>query len=246
MSQGELARRLYGQKDGADGYEAALLAALDVWDEEALLAEIDRMTALVNPHAGELDYVLYEQDMVREFIEGRRETIVSELGTPDAEWPYDSRGGVCLVDHGPVTIDIDTTWGTLETDPFTTGSGSIEFVWDGVPYGPWEGGGIAGVIEEEYEPFAVIAATTLIPGTTELYQGVVAFPMDWLEPGTHPLSLFGESEVYSALQYMDFASMEEPVPIAYITEGSLTFEEASPVEGAPLVATVQGRLYGGE
>jgi spore coat protein H len=89
---GYLAWRLYRHPEGKMRYAAAMRALLaEVWDETWLLAEVDRMQALIRPlvQNPELDPIL---DLRREFIRNRRDAVLADLEAP---WPYDLRPPLC-------------------------------------------------------------------------------------------------------------------------------------------------------
>lgn len=83
---GLLAARLYAQPETRERYRKTLRTLLeDVWDESALLKEVDRIEALV-PEASSADV-----EQQREFIRGRRAELEAELDAEASEWPFPQR-----------------------------------------------------------------------------------------------------------------------------------------------------------
>jgi spore coat protein H len=89
---GYLAYRLYQSPEGRMRYLAATRALLDeVWDETWLLAEIDRMAALIGPGITGQDFGPAVMTR-REFVMNRRAAVRADLG---ADWPYELRAPFC-------------------------------------------------------------------------------------------------------------------------------------------------------
>ena len=84
VANGVLAHRLYAIPEARDRYLERLLYLLDhAWDEDHLLAEVDRMEALVAPAVDpqQSGGVAEAMEEVREVIRGRREAVVEDRGT---------------------------------------------------------------------------------------------------------------------------------------------------------------------
>ncbi|MFQ5352556.1 MAG: CotH kinase family protein, partial [Candidatus Binatia bacterium] len=115
-ARGILARRLYLMPGGAESYTQRLEQLFDsVWDETAILAEIDRMEALLWPVTGDLSAFI---DPVRNFVTGRRQHFAGDFasGAPLWEEPLDERP--CLQDVGYFNAGFRTTWGyTIPSAP---------------------------------------------------------------------------------------------------------------------------------
>ena len=114
---GSMAWSLYDAPDTRARYLAALRDVLDtVWDEAAILAEIDHLAAVLAPLATP------DLDGVRAFVRGRDAVLRGELDAGDPTWPYE-RDESCLVSIGTITASFETTWDTR--DMFPVGSGSM-------------------------------------------------------------------------------------------------------------------------
>jgi spore coat protein H len=89
---GYLSYRLYRHPEGRARYVEATRSLLDeVWDESWILAEIDRMSALIAPGIMSQDFGPAVMSR-REFVMTRRAAVRADLG---ADWPYDLRQPFC-------------------------------------------------------------------------------------------------------------------------------------------------------
>jgi len=125
FATGVLARRLYLHPQGQADYVARLRELLDsVWDEDQLLAAIERYDAVIWPVVGGSAHTA-EVDQVRDAIESQRAAIEGELAGGPPEWTTALRDPVCLDVIGQVDVTFDTTWGTQgAANPFATGTGT--------------------------------------------------------------------------------------------------------------------------
>ncbi len=107
-----LANRLYHSQDGAKRYQATLRRLLDeVWDEDAMLAEVDRIEALVSPHlhpsqAGTPSAM----NELRAFVRGRREVVERALDNWRPNVPSEPRTPSYVVDVGTAKGSFFTTF----------------------------------------------------------------------------------------------------------------------------------------
>jgi hypothetical protein len=126
-----LANRLYQLPAIATRYVDRLREVMTAsWDEAALLAEIDRMVALIGPLAGDLAAPVED---VRTFINGRRAVIDAELTAGPAPYTTPLRGSFCMAPIGHVTGTFGTRWGTGGADPWTSGTGTLTATVNGAP-----------------------------------------------------------------------------------------------------------------
>jgi spore coat protein H len=124
FATGVLARRLYLHPTGQADYLARLRSLLDsVYDEEEILASIDRIDQVIWPVVGGAAYSEALEE-VRTAVESQREAVESELEAGPPVWTEELRDPLCLDTIGTVDVDFETTWGTLgAADPFATGTG---------------------------------------------------------------------------------------------------------------------------
>jgi len=119
---------LWALPDGRARYEARLRELLDtVFDEDMLLAELDRMEALIRPY-------LLPRDMARGFDEAlaarrafildRRARLEEGLAAP-VEVPA-ARAPFCLVQSGTITGTFETTHGSLGVENPFSHSATVE------------------------------------------------------------------------------------------------------------------------
>lgn len=129
---GAMAWRLYAAPATRTMYLQTLRSVLDtVWDEDAIVAEVDRLQAMLAPYAdpaGTGDYAAL-LDGVRAFVRGRDATLRAELDAGAPVWPYAANQS-CLVSIGQLDATFSTTWGNLGT--FGVGSGTMRGVIGGV------------------------------------------------------------------------------------------------------------------
>jgi spore coat protein CotH len=232
LVKGELARRLYRIEDTREQYQGTLVEILDeVWDEDAIGEEIDRMEALLGDA---VDRGSAEE--LRAFVDDRRDQVLDEMEDLDFEAPAEPMDDIpCMAEVGELYAEFDASWGTLGADPFETGTGFVEGVYEGQVFPPIPTGAVAGH-GENGEP--VVALTGWI-NDTELLQGVVAFDPWAFRPGVwEPWR-----GAMAGLNYMDVTQMSEPVLIGLMLEGEITLDEASTEPGAPVSGSFGGVLY---
>jgi spore coat protein CotH len=133
-ANGWVAHRLYALPEVRERYVDTMVALLeDVWDEAALLGEVDRMAALVGPLAADPVQYDVEVEKVRSFIRDRRAQIEPELEAGGADWEIGPRASPCLELGGSLAGSFATTWGTTAVgNPFGTGTGTLVLTVDGV------------------------------------------------------------------------------------------------------------------
>lgn len=112
MAGMQLPNRLYQVPGERAAYRQRLRVILNtVWKEEALVAEVDRLQALVRPHLhvapGRFHAAVAQ---VRAFIQARRTPLEAELNGPAPRWTLPMRESPCLWPAGKVTADFQATW----------------------------------------------------------------------------------------------------------------------------------------
>jgi hypothetical protein len=169
LARGELAKRLYGLPLMRARYLAAISAALDtVWDEEALIAEVDRMESLLLPFVvddpttpvNERTVFTNRNRDTRLFINNRRGLVTPLISSPPAA------GGAliedwCREEAGTFTASFSTTWQNLANDPFANGStASASGDLDGNAMAIDTAGAVAGLSNDAKYPNGLRVATT--------------------------------------------------------------------------------------
>lgn len=111
-AQGILTNRLYRAPGMADRYREAMLKVLDeAWNEDELLAEIDRVEkmfgeSLPERHADRAE----SMNDTREFIKGRRAAVLEAFKTWPGKVPDEPRKPMYTVDVGSAKGSFQTTW----------------------------------------------------------------------------------------------------------------------------------------
>jgi len=235
-----LTRRLWDIPAQRQRYLDTLQELLDtVWDEDALLAEIDRMVELTAPYAlddggrqeAELEYL-------RAFITGRRAELEAAMAAESPTFDIPLREGICLIESGDMTLTITTPWGNLDSpDPLSEGASRLTGTIDTEAFDLF-GGAIAG---ESYG-VATIAGIALLDGDTVRYAAVEVYADDLFEGARIPLN----GSPYAAIVAdVDFLVSEEAVIVGSIWDGELVIETYSGVPGEPFAATIEGTVFGG-
>jgi spore coat protein CotH len=104
--------RLYQIPQVRERYREKLRALLrDVWQEEELLAEADRLQAMVRPHLSAPPRQ-FNQSLIRlrQFIRSRRETLAKDLAGPAPELTQPLKLAACLENAGAFRALFVTTW----------------------------------------------------------------------------------------------------------------------------------------
>lgn len=241
FATGLLARRLYLLPETRDRYVARLRELLDtVWDEPAILAEIDRMESLVADDARTdrfgADFTAAVED-TRTFVRDRRALLLAELDSPPA-WDYPLRDSFCFVEIGQVGGDFQTTFGTLQqADPFAAGTGSLDGDVRLDPIATTMVGSKSGV--DQNDPAKV--QTQVVAQVESGHILVVGLPAQAaaFAPGASiPLDLSSAGFLFD---YDPVAGAGQVVGL--ILDGSVDFTAAGTGDGDPVEGTFSGTLY---
>jgi hypothetical protein len=230
VTQGVLANRLYALPEGRELYVAQLQALLDeAWTEDALLAEADRMVALVEPHVHAMDRSSFfaGQEQLRTFISTRRGHLEDELADPpDLDTPL--RSSPCLVELGSLEATFSTTWGTLNTspDPFQEGEAELVMVWDGETLPFVAVGAVAGDIDPGGARPAGIAVAGALSSDTFVVPYVAFDPAEAFPGARIP---FDSSS--GTLLYADPSTGGELVQAAFYGDGILEITAFGDTDG---------------
>jgi hypothetical protein len=229
----KIAYRLYHCPETRPLYLDRLSSLLDkVWDESALLAEVDRIEQLVpcNPAA------IQKQ---REFIMKRRNDILAEISGNGADWPFPFTSEAPVY-HEPLPISgtFSATWGP--TDNFVTnGNVSITVAPGGVPLVFSEIYNSAGPSEDGGGDKASITFVCFRPGENTLLV-ILNTPTLLIEPGVVPFHGF---ETLGIIMEID-ESGPVPIPIllGFIGDGEITFDAAGTIAGDEVTGSFSALL----
>jgi spore coat protein CotH len=98
-TKGILSHRLYQNPESRERYRKTLVKLMDEhWDEELLLAEVDRIEELVLPLLSEAQKKRYSTRSVKRFIKTRRQEINAEMKDGMPEWTRDPGEAVVITD----------------------------------------------------------------------------------------------------------------------------------------------------
>lgn len=230
---GVLARRLYLHPEAQAAWlERLALLRDEVWVEEDLLAEIDRMEAVWAPHLTEYqDFIAASVEEVRAYVRGRGDEIDHILAAPPAAWDEPLRDGWCLDPIGALHADFEGAWDTLDlTEPPAGTGGSLDLSIDdesfedariGVTAGPTGDG--AGALLLHLDPTDGRSIVVRVPVALEALSG--PFPVELpLRPGA--------GGVY-----------EDEEPRAFLDAATLWLDQAGPEPGATLLGSLDAALY---
>jgi hypothetical protein len=135
-----IANRLYEIPETRELYAATLRQLLDTaFREEDLLAEIDRMQALVapvvarsGPETAAAQAAAVED--LRTWVRGRRAVLLADLANGPPEWSQPLPASICIDLLGDLAGSFATSFGTPEgADLFATGTGTLTGVYRRVP-----------------------------------------------------------------------------------------------------------------
>lgn len=231
---GAIANRLYDYPPTRESYRQRLGELLDAtWDEEALLAEVDRIGTLTSADATALE-------MQRTFIGQRGEEIRNELASAAPAWPHDLSLSIrqCQ-DFAAISGTFAASWGSagdLQASP----TSSLDFELGGVTPSIISYHSAAGFEEEQTNHLG--SPTVNIYGATGLTSGylvvlVAAAPQFTVgEVSFHGFETFG---------YLVRVFSGSYTVLGYIGAGTVVFDQADTTPGAPVTGIFSGLLVDG-
>lgn len=240
---GVLSYRLYQDRDARSAYHARLRELLDtVWNEEAIVAEIDRMEDLL---AGEIDLARQGDfqravEEVRTYVRGRRAAILAEIGDGvGPEWELPLRDAPCMVRVGSAEGTFEAVWGTAGADN--------PFLVDGA-------GTLVGEIADSALEIGTVTATAgwdpegsgraLVQVIAALDDGRVVVAHFAVDPAVFVGGLELDLDItqnVGALVWFDPATSDFGV-WGYFFGGRLRFEQASLVDGEPVRGSFESEV----
>lgn len=223
---GSLTWRLYDAPETRAMYLAALRDVIaDVWDEAAILDEIDRLEDLLGADAPA------EIDDVRAFVSGRAAQLLAELDAGEPVWPYPAGEQSCRISLGTISATFDTTWDTLDT--FGVGSGTMSGTIAGVDTASDTVYASAG-LGDDGKP--IIQLFSPLPdGRYTVIFVIVQDPANFT-PGTRAIDL---ANVASILTFYDPVT-DTASGGGLLLPGSLTLTAASTTADAPVTGSLTG------
>ena len=245
-----LANRLYHHPETRAKYLKTLNSILtNQWDEEKLLAEVDRVESMLSDDALSRRRLQGGTDRVRGFIKTRRANIMKKL----AQWPIPIEVGPrvpgLVVRHGELNGNFQTRWTSKqpknpetqgETDPEVTLSGET-IVFSSV--------GVCTKLDDNYDDKSrdgIKTPTIIFTGIRERDQKALTFiakikPEDF-HPSTQPVAVNGVLIEGSWIAFFTMMSLN-PAAIKLIS-GTIELEHASREDGATVAGSAELQIVG--
>ncbi len=252
MAQSALPHRLYGEAEYRAAYVERLRELLDtVWDESDLLAEIDRMAAIVQTHALVESRLAAQADTsrLRDFVSYRREQLLAELSPQPPEWAWPiQEPNICWEDLGTVDLEFRALWGTYGAPDIgiedMLGEGHVEvfsYLFEGEALSFTNEGATSGLVEEgdAAGAAAVTIAHILQDGSIELLI-VYTYPTALVAGAVLPFDEF----VTSGYRVLIAPPFDEIRVVARLGSGALELDQASRFVGATVSGRIHGTWYG--
>ncbi|MEZ4403693.1 MAG: CotH kinase family protein [Kofleriaceae bacterium] len=231
---GSLAWRLYSVPSTRARYLATVRDLLaTVWNEPAILAELDRMQALLTPRldpTGTGDFAAQLAN-VRRFVAGRAATLRAELDAGDPVWPYAAGEPSCRINIGSLSTTFTTTWATL--DRFGVGAGSMTGTVAGVDVGSTGVTASAGLDGDGKATLRILAP--LPDGRYAVVFVIIHDPTNYAV-GTRTIDL---ATVAALMTFYDPAT-DTTAGGGLLLPGTLTLTSASTTPGGVVSGTVSG------
>lgn len=233
-------RRLYMNDATRDEYIARVKLMLEaVWDEDEILAEIDRMEDLIRPYLLPGQEMGFDERIVeaRDFVADRRAGMLATLEPTPPVWDQPLRGPFCLPDIGDVALDFSTTWGSFgNQDPYTAGSGTLNIdVYDQIIIPPTVGS-VSGMGTGNLDERALLG----VIGTDGNLSFIVYIETDpaLIVPGA---DIDIEWNVTRAmLLYIDPNEGPDAQLLGYINDGTIHLDSAGQTPGATVAGSIDG------
>jgi spore coat protein CotH len=233
---GSLPWRLYDVPATRARYLAMVRHLLaTVWNPTTIVAEIDRMQALLGPvvdptNTGEFASAL---DQTRAFVMGRAAALRVELDAGDPVWPYAAGDASCRIHIGSLSTTFSTTWGTLGR--FGIGSGSMSGTVATVALASSTVNANAGLDSDGKAAVQILAR--LGDGRYAVVFAIINNPAN-VTVGAHSIDLLNNAAV---MTFYDPAT-DTASGGGLILPGTITLTNASTVDGATIAGTVAGEV----
>lgn len=246
MATSKLARKLWNEPDIRTRYQERMEQLIEtVWRQEEILAEVDRMRALIEPSimAHNRNGFLGNIESLRSYISSRAQEFEEEFqnGIPEFESEIDPEFG-CMSPQGEVNAEIVTTWGTAGAqNPFDSGNGDMVgslYNWDlDLPFTGATAGWSDGV--EAGDMASIMAIST--ESFDEFIVGLVNMP-HWLIQSDTTVPIDGQAV---SGWFVRFIPDVGPQLLGFVGGTSIEFREAGTGEGDTIDATIRFEIWGG-
>ena len=217
-------------------FEEKLRELLDtVWNEDELLAEIDRMEMLLS-NEPYMDDRMEEMNTLRDYVSQRRSYVESALPAQPTERgnPY------CIQPTGSIEASFETVWGTNDAENvMEVGALDMSISWpDWQPQIMYSGAGVGYSGEESQANSSLVLA-----GYSQ--EGVLLYPyieFDAEKAKNGPITIDQESafgSVYYTSEQMGYRFENA----GFLYGGTLSFDAFETSEGAPVTGTLISDIY---
>jgi spore coat protein H len=236
LAWARLPGRLYANATMRKRYHDTLRSLVAAhWDEAALLAEVNRISALLGSAASSPAL-----DRMRTFVQGRRAAVLAELDAAEPrKWPVPERAtAVCKPElTSAISGTFDTQWGQLDDVTHIFGNALFANL-AGVPVpadllASAAGNGTTPSGRTSYKGVRLIAVN--LDTSLTVLQFVVGNPT--LGPGVVPLHGL---ETFGVL--LTGPSFDKLSPAGVVGDGQLVFERAAMEPGAPVKGRFDAKL----
>ena len=246
LAYGVIANRLYAIPAERDRYYELLEKELDdLWDPDAMTAEVARVSGLVRPLLPSVVRGDHDDDRadLESFIGGRRDALEQIMADVYPDWNDGLRVLPCRPPVAPVSGTFTTTWDSLADDIYAAGSATIELELDDETIAPVATGARSGIYSVNGQD-RVQLVYDLSGGRRLTFN--VNFPRErWFEsymvPGAHPLL---SPPMTGTVLYQD-VSVDPVVELGRfeLGEGTWTFDEVDTTDGAVVRGSFEGMLF---
>ncbi|HIG18448.1 MAG TPA: cellulosomal protein, partial [Candidatus Handelsmanbacteria bacterium] len=236
LAEGEIANRLYGLPETRAMYFERLDELFsEVWDEQELLAEVDRIEVLTGTASSgtqsQRDFITSHSADLRAALDDR-ENAGEWIRSPGADEEPECRPELVT----PVSGSFSTAWAdTLMPSP--AGDQSLDIVINGEPWQP--SSLMSGAGSDSQDPN--IASILLVSlGAGGRVSGlVVRMPKQHVVAGEHAMHGMETNAIFVELDPSDPSSTRI---LGFVGNGSITLEQASTEAGAPVVGHFEGEF----
>jgi hypothetical protein len=229
-ARGLLANRLYNHPEERTRFRARLGELNEaVWRESALVAELERMTALAADTLPDATAVL------RRHLQTHGAQVRAELDEPAPDWALGtSEQSSCFGTIGDVSLEFATEYGDLADVAPGLGNFDVGLSLDGAPSGgAWFGR--AGVDPTAAEPSVALRALSVLEDGQVIFLQI-GVPPEEFSPGSRALHGF---ESVGLVLVLDGADTRF---VGFISDGALQLDVASAATGAPVSGRLDARL----
>lgn len=232
-TQSVLANRLYRTPETRELYRKTLVRFLSTcWNEEALLAEVDRIESLIGDDVLKRKSFRRDAARVRSFIKKRRRVLEREL----KRWPIPLRTGprepICIEEIGQAHIRFNTKWyAKSPSKPEKRGEIEIDMTVDGNPVRFRQIGAIVKP-DKRNESKVQIELTGRRESDRRKLRLNMSLDKATFRSTQKPVSVFGFLIEGNIIAFVVRAVLN-PFSLKFI-DGEATFEQAGMEPGAPV------------